>query len=111
MAKFIVLYRSPVSFMEGMGNATPEEQQAAMAPWMAWFGRCGEALVDMGGPLGNGATYTAAGREESASDVVGYSVLEAESADAAHALIDGHPHLAWREGCSVELFQLMFPGG
>ncbi len=110
MGKFIVLYRSPVSFMEGMNDATPEQQREAMAPWMAWFERCGDQLVDMGGPLANAQTFTAVGSAPGAGDIAGYSVLEAESPEAAYALIEGHPHLQWRDGCSVEVHQLMIPG-
>ncbi len=111
MGKFIVLYRSPVSFMDGMKDAAPEQQQQAMAPWMAWFQRCGDQLVDMGGPLANAQTFTASDSASGGSDVVGYSILEADSIEAAHALIEGHPHLDWRDGCSVEVHEQMMVGG
>ena len=35
MKKFIVLYHAPTSVLEQMQNATPEEAQAGMEPWMA----------------------------------------------------------------------------
>ena len=111
MAKFVLLYRAPVSFIEGMGNATPEQQQQAMAPWMAWFERCGAQLVDMGGPLANARWFDANGERASDTDIVGYSLIEADSAEAARALVDGHPHVQWMDGCSVQMHQLMMPGG
>ena len=111
MAKFVLLYRAPVSFMEGMSHATPEQQQQAMAPWMAWFERCGQQLIDMGGPLGNARSFDANGEGASDTDIVGYSLIEADSPEAARALVDGHPHVKWMDGCTVEMHQLMFPGG
>ncbi len=111
MAKFVLLYRAPVSFMDGMSNATPEQQQQAMAPWMAWFEKCGPALVDMGGPLANARTFDSSGESASDTDIAGFSVIEADSPEAARALVDGHPHIQWMDGCTVEMHQLMFPGG
>ena len=37
--------------------------------------------------------------------LTGYSVLEAESMEAALALLDGHPHLAWGEGFEIEIHE------
>jgi hypothetical protein len=38
MAKFMVLYRAPVSPQEQMASASPEQAQAGMEAWMAWAG-------------------------------------------------------------------------
>ena len=85
MAKFLVLYRSDVSAADQMGQASPEEAQAGMDAWMTWAGKAGDAIVDFGSPLSpvGGADAT----------LGGYSVLQAESADALAAVLDGHPHL------------------
>ena len=58
MAKFMLLYMSPVSPDEMMANASPEEMQKVMEPWMAWFGKMGSAFVDVGAPLGHGSNLT-----------------------------------------------------
>lgn len=36
MKKIIVIYHAPVSAMEQMQDATPEEMQKGMEPWMIW---------------------------------------------------------------------------
>ena len=105
MARFIVTYHAPVSAMEQMANATPEDIQKGMEPWMAWAARCGSALVDLGTPLVNGQTLTKAGSATSARQVAGYSILEADSTDAAKALLDGHPHLEWLDGAEIEVHE------
>jgi len=83
MTKYLVLYRADTSAAEQMANATPEQQEAGMQAWMAWFAKAGDAVVDGGAPVtGDGST------------VAGYSILQAESRDALDAVLVGHPHTA-----------------
>ena len=111
MNKYIVLYYAPISAREMVENATPEEMKAGMEPWIAWMARCGDALVDPGAPLGGGMNVTASGSSPSDKKVTGYSILQAESMEAAQALLDGHPHLGWMEGCEVEVHEaIQMPG-
>jgi hypothetical protein len=91
MTKYLILYRSATSAQEQMAGGTPEQAQAGMDAWMAWAGKAGDAIVDLGAPLldaGHVGPVTGDSRH-----VTGFSVLQAESADAAVALMDGHPHL------------------
>ncbi len=90
MAKFMVLYRSEVSARDQMAGATPEQAQAGMDAWMTWAGKAGDAIVDLGAPL---ADATHIGPGSAAGDVTGFSILQAESADAIASVLDGHPHL------------------
>ena len=105
MKKYLVLYHAPAAAFEKMKDATPEQMKAGMEPWMAWAERCGEGLVDLGAPLGVGRKITTAGNSPSDKEVVGYSILQAESAEAAQALLQGHPHLVWEEGCEIEVHE------
>lgn len=107
MGKYIVLYHAPKSAMEAMANVTVEEMKEGMEPWMAWAGTCGDRLVDMGAPLRGGLKMTRSGTVASDKDVAGYSVLEAGSMDEAQALLEGHPHLEWLEGCEIEVHEAM----
>ena len=54
MAKFMVLYRSPVSAEEQMARPTPEQAQAGMDAWNAWGAKAGDSLVDFGTPVSAG---------------------------------------------------------
>lgn len=92
MTKYLVLYRADVSAEEQM-QQSEEEGQAETQEWMAWAGKTGEALLDFGSPLGNARVVTASGASASSSSAAGYSIIEADDADAAAALMDGHPHL------------------
>jgi hypothetical protein len=107
MKKFIVLYHAPAELMQSVGEKTPEEAKESMKPWMEWAQKCGSGLVDLGAPLGNGQTVTTSGSNPSDKQVVGYSVLQAESMEAAQAMLQGHPHLAWSGSCSIEVHEAL----
>ena len=105
MKRVIVIYHAPEGAMEMMEKATPEEKKKGMEPWIAWKEKLGSSLVDLGNPLGNGKLVTDKGTTDSGSDITGFSILQAESMDEASKLLDGHPHLGWMEGCSIELLE------
>jgi hypothetical protein len=104
VAKYLVLYRAKVSAAEQMEGASAEDAQAGMDAWMQWAGKVGDAMVDMGSPLQSVATI---GGSEGDSHVSGFSVLEAESADAAKGLVEGHPHMMSPVGPSIEILEFL----
>ena len=95
MPKYMVLYESTVSPDDLMEQSTPEQMQAGMDAWMAWAGKCGDALVDLGSPVGGAASKRVTADSTAAGDspIAGFSVLEARSLDEATTLVEGHPHL------------------
>ena len=105
MNKYMVIYHAPTSAVEQLQDATPEDMKEGMEPWMAWAKRCGDGLVDLGTPLGGGQKVTKSGSSPSDKNVTGYSILQAESLEAAKALVKGHPHLEWAAGCEVEVHE------
>jgi hypothetical protein len=105
MAKFLVLYRSPMSPKEMMANMSPEDRKAGMEAWMAWAGRAGDAVLDLGAPL-HGALHVGDG----SGDPVGFSVLQADSADDVAAMLNEHPHLHG-PGNSIDVHEFLpLPG-
>jgi hypothetical protein len=109
MTKFMVLYRSVTSAREQMASGTPEQAQAGMDAWMAWAAKAGDAIVDLGAPLADAAHVGPGSAGGGADHVTGFSVLQAESADALTSVLDGHPHLAI--GGSIEVLEfLSIPG-
>jgi len=93
MTKFVLLY-------SGGGMADTEAQRAAtLHAWGAWFGKLGSALIDGGNPFTPMAKKIAA--DGAVSDMSGaalsnngYSILSADSLDAAVQLARGCPLLA-----------------
>ncbi len=96
MAKFALIYTG------GQMAATPEEQQASMEEWGAWFGTLGDAVADMGAPFGTSATVSAGGAGAGGT-ATGYSLITADSLDAATAAAKGCPVLT--NGGSVEVYE------
>ena len=107
MSKYLVLYRSPTSAREQMANATPEQAKAGMDAWMAWAGKAGSAVVDLGAPLGTGE---AVGSDTADDEISGFSILDADTRADVVTLLEDHPHLHM-PGASIEVHQfLSMPG-
>ena len=80
MANYVMVYSG--------GSSTPEteaEQQAVMAAWMNWYGALGAAVVDGGNPFGPSMSVTSDGAvsPNAPSDLRGYTIVAADSLDAA----------------------------
>jgi hypothetical protein len=99
MAKYLMAYRG------GGMAATDAEREASMAAWGAWLGGLGPAMLDMGNPFGPSASISGDGSvsEGAPSGLTGYSLLQADSLDAASKLAKGCPVLA--AGGSVEVYE------
>jgi len=107
MAKFVVIY----SGGSGMG-ASPDEQQKIMAEWGAWYGKVGEAIVDGGAPFGSSKHLAKAGAVADGplgdTPATGYTILKADSLDAAAKLCAHHPHLG--HGGQVQVYEAIEMG-
>ena len=90
MPNFLLAYHG------GSMPETPEAQATSMAQWTTWFAGLGAAVVDGGNPV-SGAKVVAAGGKVAdgggANPISGYSVLKADSLDAAVKMAQGCPIL------------------
>jgi hypothetical protein len=93
MSKFLFIYHSPMTPAEAAPPA-PEDMEASMGEWNAWGAKVGDGLIDFGTPLANGVRVSPGGATApSTLEVSGYSLIEAENAEAALDLAKQHPHL------------------
>jgi hypothetical protein len=112
MKKFMVLYMANgAEFENMMKNSTPEQQKKGMEAWTKWMGDHKASLVDGGAPLGKTKRVDSKGASDTRNDIGGYSVVQADSADAATKIIGkDHPHLQM-PGAWVEIIEVMqIPG-
>ncbi len=112
MAKFMVLYMAnPTDFERMMRESTPEQQKKGMDAWMKWMGDHQASLVDGGAPLGKTRRVDASGVSDTKNGIGGYSIVQADSADAAAGMFrKDHPHLQM-PGAWVEIIEIMqIPG-
>ena len=104
MTKFLVLYRAATTAAEQMAAGTPEQARAGMDAWMTWAQRAGDAVVDLGSPL----TVVEPGGD-AGDPIGGFSVLQADDAEALVKVLDGHPHTAM--GGTIEILEFLpMPG-
>jgi YCII-related domain len=99
MTNYVVAYRGGRKF------STREEGAAYMARWQTWMGGLGDSVVDPGAPLGAGNQINAAGISERGPDLLtGYSIVTADSLEAAVELVKKCPHL---DHGSIEVAEVM----
>ncbi|MBI3956619.1 MAG: hypothetical protein HY340_01380 [Candidatus Kerfeldbacteria bacterium] len=104
MKRFILLYNGSATPSEQM---SPEQMQKVMAGWTAWMEKTGKALVDIGAPMADGHAVVDDGSTGTATQLNGYSIVEATDMAAALKLVDGHPFLSDKTGkFTVEVFEL-----
>ncbi|MGA9875739.1 MAG: hypothetical protein WBQ21_08015 [Solirubrobacteraceae bacterium] len=98
MANYLLAYTGG-----GMAE-TDAEREAAMAAWGQWFGQLGPAIVDAGNPFGPSASVGAGGTDGAAkTGLTGYTILTADSLDAAADLAKGCPVFA--SGGKVDVYE------
>ena len=96
---------APVS-AEAQMNVSPEEMKKGMEPWLAWYKKCGKAIVDMGAPLGKGTCLDKKGSSKGKTQVTGYSIVQAKHMEAVKAMLKDHPHLMIPKA-SIEALEIM----
>ena len=84
----------------------PEEGAKHMAKFEAWVGGLGDAVVNPGHPLGRSKTVSSSGVSDvgGSNHLVGFSIVKADSMDAALDMAKGYPHL---EIGTVEVVEMM----
>jgi len=93
-------------------NALSEEtrhnkMQDGIAAWKAWVEKHQTAIVGMGGPLGKTKKVSEHGIEDISNLASGYTVVRADSHEAAAKLFDKHPHFTVFPGDSVEVMPVL----
>jgi hypothetical protein len=93
-------------------NALSEEarhtkMQEGIAAWKAGVEKHQAAIVGVGGPLGKTKQVTQHGVEDVSNLMSAYTVVRAESHDAAAKLFEKHPHFTIFPGDPVEVMPVL----
>lgn len=104
MKKFVFIYK-------GNGSRPAGSQEETMKAWMDWMSGLGSAIVDGGNPFNDGAkSVTKDGASEVAvsNAASGYTIVNAESIDAAVEMAKTCP-LHTQEGgvAAVEVYEAL----
>ncbi len=97
MANYLLVFHG------GSMPETQEEGAKVMQAWTEWFGKLGGAVIDQGNPVSQVRTIAANGSvsDGGVNPSSGYTIIKADSLDAAVALAKGCPVLAG--GASIEV--------
>lgn len=76
--------------------------------WLAWVNKCGSKLINPGQMLGRSFNITIDETEPVNSQIVGFSILEANSLKEAEELLQGNPHLRKDKNNSFILYESKF---
>ena len=97
-------------------NALPEaerraREQKGMAAWKAWAEKH-HAAIEMGGPLGKTKKVGQHGIEDISNPMGAFTVVRADSHEAAAKLFEDHPHFTIFPGETIEIMPILpMPGG
>lgn len=96
MTRFLALFLTPASVLEDWMNTDPEVREAAdtkmKGEWDAWMKEHSSMVKEISG-AGKTKRVTSDGVTDTKNDVMMFSIVEAESPEAAAAIFEGHPHL------------------
>ncbi len=100
MTNYLLLYSG------GSMPASEAEQKAVLKDWETWFGKVGSNLVDGGNPFTPMARAIASDGKVSngvSSMASGYSIIKADSLDAAVSMAKSCPVL--KGGAKISVFE------
>jgi hypothetical protein len=88
------------------------KEQQGVAAWKAWVEKHQSALAQMGGPLGKTKRVATNGVADYSNELGAFTVVRADSHEAAAKMFENHPHFAIFPGEAVEIMPVLpIPGG
>ena len=96
-----------IAYHGGNKPESPEDGAKQMAKWKAWVAGLGDAVVNPGTPLGKSRIVSSGGVSDDggSNPMTGFSVVKADSMDAALEIAKGCPYLDI--GGTIEVAEVM----
>ncbi len=115
MKTFLAVYVGSPAGMDAwkqMDDAQRKSKEAAgMKAWQNWAETNAKAIVDPGGPLSKTKRVSKQGIADVRNEMGAYTIVQAESQEAAAKLFENHPHFTIFPGDAVEVMErLPIPG-
>jgi hypothetical protein len=86
-------------------------EQQGMQAWNDWGQKHKAAILDMGSPLGKTKRADKRGISDARNAMAAYTIVQAESHEAAAKIFENHPHFTIFPGESIEIMEcLPIPG-
>ncbi len=115
MKKYCAMYLGTTAGMEKwnqLDEATRKQrEQQGMKAWNDWGAKHKAAILDMGSPLGKTKRADRSGISDTRNDMAAYTIVQAESHEAAAKIFENHPHFTIFPGEAIEIMEcLPIPG-
>jgi hypothetical protein len=117
MKTYLAMYIGTEASMNESGWNTLDEaerkerEKAGVKAWHQWVEKHRDSIVDTGAPLGRTLRVSRRGVEKTRNELVGYTVVRADSHEAAAEMFENHPHFTVFPGESIEIMEcLPMPG-
>ena len=111
MKRFLAVFTgSPVALSrwDTLSEAERSERQArGVTAWKKWAEDNQQAIVEMGGPLGRTKLASSTGIADIRNNMAAFTIVQAESQEAAARLFLDHPHFTIFPGEGVEVMEVL----
>jgi hypothetical protein len=113
MKTFLAVYTgSPASASMASWERLPESERQSrqvqgMAAWKKWVEDNAASIVEMGGPLSRTRRIDPQGVADVRNNLSAFTIVRAESQEAAARLFLGHPHFSIFPGDGVEIMEVL----
>ena len=111
MKKFLAIYlgsAAGVAAWKKLDEAKRKQREAAgMEAWNKWGTINQKAIVDQGAPLGKTKLISKQGISDTKNEIAAYTIVQADSHEAAARVFENHPHFTLFPGESVEVMECL----
>ncbi|TAK90761.1 MAG: hypothetical protein EPO06_07590 [Burkholderiaceae bacterium] len=111
MKNFLAIYLGTPAAMAQWNSMPDSEKQKrqveGVQAWHAWVDRNKASIVEIGGPLGRTKSVSSAGIADIRNSMTAFTVVQAESHEAAAKLFENHPHFTFFPGESIEIMECL----
>lgn len=109
MKRFLAIYTGSAAARRDWDALDPQQraarEKAGMSAWQQWSIATAASIVDQGSPLGRTKRIDAHGISDTKNAIAAYTIVQAESHEAAARLFLNHPHFTIFPGDSVEIME------
>ncbi|MCX7894011.1 MAG: hypothetical protein N2544_16790 [Burkholderiales bacterium] len=116
MKRFLAVFTGSPEAMAAWEKLPESERQqrqsAGMAAWKQWVNDNSPSILEMGGPLSRTKLVSKSGISDIRNHLAAFTVVQAESQEAAAELFLNHPHFTIFPGEGVEVMEVLpIPAG
>lgn len=111
MKRFLAVFTGAPAAMarwEGLPESERQRLQVeGVAAWKKWVADHAASIVELGGPLSRTKLVSTGGISDIRNNLSAFTVVQAESQDAAARLFVNHPHFSIFPGEGVEVMEVL----